>query len=144
MIVTLYGRVSSFLDKFSMDVALLCARLAIAPVFWWSGRTKVDGFSVTPEAIALFQYEYELPLISPALAAHLAALAEHLLPILLVIGLTTRLGAAGLLAMTVVIQVFVYPDAWRVHILWMSVLLFILVRGPGKYALDHLIFKDKK
>jgi len=144
MIVTVYGRLSNFLDKFSMDVALLIARLAIAPVFWWSGRTKVDGFSVTPEAISLFQYEYELPLISPVLAAHLAALAEHLLPVLLVIGLTTRLGAAGLLAMTLVIQIFVYPDAWRVHFLWMSILLFILVRGPGKYALDQFIFKDKK
>ena len=144
MIVTVYGRLSNFLDKFSMDVALLIARLAIAPVFWWSGRTKVDGFSVTPEAISLFQYEYELPLISPVLAAHLAALAEHLLPILLVIGLTTRLGAAGLLAMTLVIQIFVYPDAWRVHFLWVSVLVFIMARGPGKFSLDQLIFKDKK
>jgi putative oxidoreductase len=144
MISQLYGQFSGILNKIHIDIALLFARLSIAPVFWLSGRTKVDGFAIREEAIVLFEYEYQLPFISPVLAAHLAALGEHLLPILLVLGLFTRFGAAGLIMMTMVIQIFVYPDAWGIHFLWFSILFFILIRGPGAISLDHLVFKDNK
>ncbi len=117
----------------------LVARLSIAGVFWRSGRTKVEGFHVTENAIALFQDEYRLPLISPWLAAHLAAFAEHLFPVLLVIGLATRLSALALLVMTLVIQVLVYPDAWPTHGTWAACLLFIMARGPGPLSADALI-----
>jgi putative oxidoreductase len=117
----------------------LIARLSIAGVFWQSGQTKVEGFAVTESAIALFQDEYRLPLISPWLGAHLAALAEHLFPVLLVIGLATRFSALALLGMTLVIQVFVYPQAWPTHGTWAACLLFLMARGPGFLSLDALI-----
>src|SRR5262245_34500521 len=117
----------------------LVARASIAGVFWQSGQTKVDGWRLTDTAIELFRSEYRLPLIDPALAAHLAALAEHLFPILLVIGLATRFAATALLAMTLVIQIFVYPDAWPTHGTWAACFLMLIARGPGFLSLDHLI-----
>jgi putative oxidoreductase len=117
----------------------LVARLSIAGVFWQSGQTKVEGFTVTENAVALFQDEYKLPLISPWLGAHLAAFAEHLFPVLLVIGLATRFSALALLVMTLVIQVLVYPSAWPTHGTWAACLMFIMARGPGTFSLDALI-----
>jgi putative oxidoreductase len=115
------------------------ARFSIAGVFWMSGRTKVEGLAVSDSAIALFQDEYKLPLIAPWLAAYLAAVAEHVFPVLLVLGLATRLSALALLVMTLVIQVFVYPDAWPTHGTWAACLLFIMAHGPGPLSLDHLL-----
>ena len=94
------------------DVLLLAARVFPGAVFWQSGRTKVDGWQLNDTALFLFQEEYQLPLIDPAAAAALATLGEHLLPVMLLMGLATRLGAAGLLIMTLVIQLLVYPSAW--------------------------------
>ncbi|HXQ08602.1 MAG TPA: DoxX family protein, partial [Bradyrhizobium sp.] len=78
----------------------LAARVFPAAVFWQSGQTKVAGFHLKPSAIALFQNEYQLPLIDPAIAAHISAFSEHFFPILLVIGLATRFSALALLLMT--------------------------------------------
>ena len=102
---------------------LLVARVAIAAVFFLSGRTKVTGFlELKPSTYTLFRSEYALPLIPPDWAAHLATYAEHLFPLLLVLGLMTRLSAAALLGMTLVIEVFVYPDAWPTHQTWAGLL----------------------
>ena len=116
----------------------LAARLSIAAIFWQSGRTKVDGW-LTPSdgAIALFRDEYRLPLVAPELAAQLAVVAEHLFPVLLVLGLATRLSALALLAMTLVIQVFVYPDAWPTHLSWAGLLMVLIGRGAGPLSLDR-------
>jgi putative oxidoreductase len=109
-------------------------------VFFESGRTKVTGvITITPSAIALFQEEYRLPLIPPGIAAHLAAYSEHLFPILLVLGLFTRIAAAALLFMTLVIEVFVYPDAWPTHLSWAGLLLPLIARGGGTVSLDRLL-----
>jgi putative oxidoreductase len=117
----------------------LAARFGIAGVFFMSGRTKVDGFlGVNDTAILLFEEEYQLPLISPVLAAHLATYAEHLFPLLLVLGLATRLSAAALLVMTAVIQFLVYPDAWPTHLTWAVPLLYLLGRGAGTVSLDRV------
>lgn len=116
------------------------ARIFIAATFWLSGRTKVDGLlSVNQSAFFLFEDEYALPLIPSRLATYLATYAEHLFPWLLIVGFASRLSAAALLFMTLVIQVFVYPDAWRTHLLWASALAFIAFRGPGAISIDHLI-----
>ncbi|WP_152220955.1 DoxX family protein [Pseudomonas sp. SCB32] len=118
----------------------LVARLGIAAVFFMSGRTKVEGLlTITPSTYDLFQTEYALPLISPYLAAHLATYAEHLFPILLVLGLFTRLSALALLGMTTVIEVFVYPDAWPTHLSWAGLLLLLIARGAGGWSLDRLL-----
>ena len=118
----------------------LVNRLAIAAIFFLSGRTKVDGlFTVTDSATALFREEYKLPLIPPEFAAHLAAYAEHLFPVLLVLGLFTRLSALALLGMTAVIQVFVYSDAWPTHLAWAGLLFYIIGRGAGPVSLDRVV-----
>jgi putative oxidoreductase len=105
-----------------------------------SGRTKVEGLlSITPSTYELFQSEYALPLVSPWLAAHLATYAEHLFPLLLVLGLFTRLSALALLGMTTVIEVFVYPEARPTHIQWAAMLLVLLTRGAGTISLDWLL-----
>jgi putative oxidoreductase len=121
------------------SAALLAARLGIAAVFFQSGRTKVDGVSITPSTYALFEEEYALPLLPPDVAAVLATAAEHLFPLLLALGLLTRVSAAGLLAMTAVIQIFVYPDAWPTHLSWAGLLLTLLALGPGRWSLDQLL-----
>lgn len=125
------------------DLLALAARVAIAAIFFLSGRTKVDGLlHVTDSAYELFRTEYRLPLVPPEIAAHLAAYAEHLFPILLVLGLFTRLSAAALLGMTLVIQVFVYPDAWPTHLSWAALLLYLVGRGAGRSSLDHAMRID--
>ncbi len=123
-----------------LDDALLAAvaRVSIAAIFFLSGRTKVSGlFTLTPGTYDLFRTEYRLPLLSPELAAPLATTAEHVFPLLLVLGLFTRLSAAALLGMTLVIQVFVYPDAWPTHLSWGGLLLYLMARGGGRWSLDQ-------
>jgi putative oxidoreductase len=134
----LLERCIAALQRIPHSAVALVARFGIAGVFLQSGRTKVDGWQVTDTAVELFRSEYQLPLIDPALAAHLAALAEHLFPVLLVLGLATRFAAAALLLMTLVIQIFVYPDAWPTHATWAACLLLLMARGPGVLSLDHL------
>lgn len=123
------------------DVLTLVARLGVASVFFLSGRTKVDGvLHITDGAYSLFADEYALPLIPPDVAAHLATYSEHLFSMLLVLGLFTRLSALAFLGMTLVIEVFVYPDAWSTHLSWAAILLFLVAKGGGGWSLDR-VFK---
>lgn len=120
-------------------IALLC-RLGIAGVFFLSARTKVDGIiTLKEQTFTLFQYEYNLPLLPPDAAAYLATYAEHVLSIALVLGIMTRLSALGLLGMTLVIQVFVYPDAWPTHLVWAGPLIYLIGRGGGALSIDRLL-----
>lgn len=135
-------RLIAALDAIPYSLLALCARFFPAAIFWQSGQTKVEGWHVTDSAIFLFQEEYRLPLLSPWLGAHMAAFAEHLFPVLLVLGLTTRLSAGALLGMTAVIQLFVYPDAWPTHGTWAACFLLLVARGPGAVSLDHLLCRS--
>jgi putative oxidoreductase len=137
----LYNRAAAMLTSLiGHDLLALAARFGIAGVFWLSGRTKVEGWlTVSDSAVALFADEYRLPLLPPELGAHLAAYAEHLFPVLLVLGLFTRASALALLGMTAVIQVFVYPDAWPTHLTWAAALLYLAGRGPGRASLDSVL-----
>lgn len=148
------------------DALKLLARLSLAGVFWRSLLTKVEtvgllpytelinDFAVQrahlrvpefplglkPSTLTLFQNEYALPLIPTDIAAWMASLAEFTFPILLVLGLLTRLSALALLGMTLVIQLFVYPDAWwGTHALWVVMTVFVAGYGPGRLSLDHWI-----
>ncbi|MBP0632972.1 MULTISPECIES: DoxX family protein [unclassified Cupriavidus] len=121
------------------DVLALIARVAIASVFFLSGRTKVTGLlTIKDSTFALFESEYRLPLVPPELAAHLATYAEHLFPVLLVLGLLTRPAAFALLCMTAVIEIFVYPDAWPTHLTWAGLMLLLIARGGGAWSMDRL------
>lgn len=136
----LYNRLAGAAETIPESIVGLVARLGIAGVFFFSGRTKVDGLlTVNDSAYVLFADEYQLPLIPSDLAAHLATFAEHLFPILLVLGLFTRLSALALLVMTAVIQLFVYPDAYTTHLSWAAVLLYLIARGGGALSLDRLL-----
>ena len=122
------------------DALALIDRVAIGAIFFLSGRTKVEGWlTVTEGTYTLFRDEYKLPLIPVEIAAHAAAWSEHLFPLLLVLGLFTRLSALALLGMTLVIQLFVYPDAWPTHLSWAGLLLYLLGRGAGTLSLDRLL-----
>ncbi len=118
------------------DLLAAGARLAIAAIFFQSGQTKLEGWRVSDGAIALFADEYRLPLLDPVIAAHLAAGAEHLFPLLLVLGLATRPAALALLGMTAVIA-WVYPLAWPTHLGWAVLLAFLVGRGAGRWSLDR-------
>lgn len=133
----LWGGLTGLAGCIPIWIIGLFARAGIAGVFWRSGQTKVtDDWSISSGTLFLFQDEYKVPLLDPALAAHLATVAEHVFPVLLVLGLFSRLSAGALLVMTVVIQVFVYPGNWPEHALWAAALLLILLRGPGPLSLD--------
>ena len=132
-------KVTALLQRILPDsVLLLVARLGIASVFFLSGRTKVEGLlTITPSTYALFEDEYHLPLLPSDIAAHAATYSEHLFPILLVVGLFTRLSAFALLTMTLVIQTFVYPDAWPTHLSWAAILLPLVAKGAGSFSIDR-------
>jgi putative oxidoreductase len=125
------------------DLVALAARIFPAIVFWQSGQTKVEGFAIKDSTWFLFQDLYALPLIPPAWAAVMATVAEHVFPVLLVLGLLSRFSALALLAMTAVIQIFVFPEAWVTHGLWAAALLVIAAQGPGRLSLDHLLHLDR-
>lgn len=122
---------------------LLIARLAIAAIFFLSGRTKVEGLlAITDGTYELFRSEYALPIVPPEVAAIAATGAEHLFPLLLVLGLGTRFAALALIGMTMVIQLSVYPDAWPTHLSWVALLLLLVSHGGGDWALDRLIVRS--
>lgn len=155
MIAQVYNRVIDSIAAFPETLLLLLARIGIASTFWLSGQTKVNGFVVnilngdvhlgwptlSPSALFLFRTEYRLPLIPPDIAAYMAAVSEHVFPILLILGLATRFSALALIMMTLVIQIFVYPDAYPTHALWITVLLLLVIKGAGKLSLDALIHR---
>lgn len=131
--------VHTLLSRFPNDLLLLAARIFPAAIFWQSGRTKVEGFALSESAVYLFEEEYALPLLPPELAATLAAIGEHVFPVLLVLGLGSRLSALALLGMTATIQIFVYPDAWPTHGVWAVALLLVATKGPGGWSLDRAL-----
>jgi putative oxidoreductase len=141
---SLYARLIAPLNRIPTDLLLLVARLGVASVFFQSGRTKVEGLlTLTDGTYELFKTEYALPLIPSDIAAHAATYSEHAFPILLVLGLFSRLGALGLLGMTAVIEIFVYPDAWPTHLSWAGLLLPIIACGGGAWSLDNLLGLDR-
>lgn len=147
------GAMIGIFEKIPHSLVAFVARFSIAAVFWKSGQTKVQGFAIdmidgkfqlgiphfADSTIDLFKEEYKLPLLPPELAALMATTAEHVLPVLLLFGLATRLSALGLFVMTLVIQIFVYPGAYPMHGTWMAILLYLMRQGPGVISLDHLL-----
>ena len=133
------------------------ARFSIAAVFWKSAQTKIEGLKIdlfdgtfelglprlADFTVDLFRDEYKLPVIPPEIAAPLAATAEHVLAALILLGFATRFSALGLLGMTLVIQVFVYPGAYPTHGTWAALLLMLIAMGPGTLSIDHLIAKRR-
>lgn len=149
----LIKRVIQLFERIPYSLIAFIARFSIAAVFWKSGQTKVEGFAVdliggtfqpgeprlAASTLPLFRSEYHVPLLSPEVAAYMAAFAEHFFPVLILIGFATRFSALALIGMTLVIQLFIYPDAYPTHGTWVAVLLLLVAKGPGRLSIDHLI-----
>ncbi len=128
--------VRSWLACFPMSIIQLGMRFGVGAVFFNSGLLKYNSWEF---AIKLFEDEYKLPLLDPTVAARLAMFTELTFPVFLFLGMGTRLATLPLLGMTFVIEVLVYPQAWAEHLMWASMLVLLLTRGPGVFSLDHLI-----
>lgn len=147
-IFSAYDRAAAALGGIWIEsLSLLFTRIVLAGIFWRSARTKVEEgswLSISDTTYFLFAEEYSGVPLPSELAASLATVSEHLFPILLVLGLFTRLSALALLGMTMVIQIFVYPEAWwSVHALWAALALVLIVRGSGRLSLDALLVKAR-
>ena len=134
-----------------LSLTMLALRFALAGPFWRSGMTKWNGFlNVSFGAKQLFAEEFklhifgaEIPFPAPELVATLSAVAEVSLPVMLVVGFGARYAALGLLAMTAIIQLTV-PDGWaNFHLPWAAMALAIMTFGPGKIALDYVLWLDR-
>ena len=152
-------RIAAWLDAIPYSVIALLLRVVAAHPFFVSGQTKIEGPTIgreiygldltiqIPTAIrsatfTLFADELRLPFLSPNVAAYVTTGMEFVLPLLLMLGLLSRLSALGLLAITMVIQIFVYPDAWwTAHAYWAALLIVLIARGAGAISLDRLIFR---
>lgn len=121
-----------------LDLAL---RLWVARVFWNSGLTKIQSWETT---LMLFEYEYAVPLLPFELAAILATGVELAAPILLLLGLGTRLGALALFVLNAV-AVIAYPDisiaGIKDHTLWGVLLAVIFFHGPGMLSVDRWLVR---
>jgi putative oxidoreductase len=126
------------LERFPLSIIQLAMRISVGAVFFRSGLLKVGSWEF---AVQLFRDEYKVPLLDPVVAAHLAAAVELGVPPFLFVGLATRIATLPLLGMIAVIQTFVYPDAWTDHLLWGSILAFLLTRGPGAISADEVVAK---
>ena len=135
-------------SRLAEGFALLLLRVALAGVFWRSGQTKVVEGSflrIDPSQYDLFGSEFSGLPLDPAIAVPLTTFSEHLFPTLLLIGLATRVSAGALLVMTLVIQIFVFPDAWwPVHSLWAAMAAMLIVRGGGLFSLDALFARLRR
>lgn len=153
--LTLLARINTLFSSIPHWLIATLARFSIAAIFWKSGQTKVQNFAIdliegrfelgiphfSNSVIDLFRDEYKLPLLPPEIAAFLAASAEHILAALILLGLATRFSALGLLGMTLVIEIFVYPDAYPTHGVWAVTLLYLIKFGAGPLSLDALLGK---
>lgn len=144
-------------QRIPLSLVAFVARFSIAAVFWKSGETKIQGLAIdivsgefslgwprlSDSALNLFRDEYRLPFVAPEIAAPMAAFAEHFFPLMLLLGLATRMSALALLGMTLTIQLFVYPDAYATHGTWAAVLLYLMLQGPGKLSVDHWLARTR-
>lgn len=137
--IDLVRRVIAVYDKIPLLVLTLLARIMIGLVFFRSGLTKIDGIALRDATFFLFENEYHVPLLPPVFAAYLATATELTMPILIWLGLGTRFAATALLGMTLVIQTFVYPDAYMTHGFWAIALLVLMKFGAGTVSVDHLL-----
>lgn len=124
------------LGRFPLSIIQLAGRIGVGVTFFKAGLLKYQSWEFT---VKLFQDEYRVPLLDPAVAARIAMLQELTIPILLFLGLATRIATLPLLGMILVIQMFVYPNAYNEHLVWGSILVLLLTRGPGVFSLDYLI-----
>lgn len=134
--VTMFGKVIGLFERIPYWLVALTARLALAKVFWGSAQTHLANWQTT---LYMFENTYKVPLLPPDTAAYLAVAIELITPPLLVLGLATRFAALVVFGITLVIEIFVYPQAWPTHIQWAAMMLVLMAQGAGGLSLDMLI-----
>ncbi|KAA0444653.1 MAG: DoxX family protein [Candidatus Thioglobus sp.] len=151
-IIQLYNQIFAILHKYSSDIFKLFLRLYVADVFFRSGLTKLGSWDSTPPFLStgaqyLFANEYQVPFLPWEWAAYLGTAAELILPVLLVLGLATRMVALKLFVFNI-IAVISYPAIWQSgyydHKLWGIMLLVVVIYGQGRVSIDSLICKNRK
>lgn len=123
----------------AQPLAQLAARLYVAQIFFVSGLTKIRNWETT---LALFEDEYQVPLLPTEVAALLGTAGELVLPVLLALGLAGRFAAAGLFvvnAVAVISLADIAPAALQQHVFWGSLLVALVLWGQGRWALDRWI-----
>lgn len=147
------GTIDNFAHKISVVVPEwlipLMGRIAVFLIFWKSAQTKISGltiwgqdlafWNITNATLSTFQYKYAIPHLPPTIAAYMATFGEFFFSIGILLGILTRFSALGLLIVTAVIQIFVHPEFWSIHILWTAILLYLLKNGPGPLSLDRVL-----
>lgn len=129
-------RLREQLARVPLSLIQLAMRIAVGSLFFKAGLLKYHSFEF---AVKLFEDEYKVPLLAPAVAARFGMFNELTWPVFLFLGLATRVATLPLLVMITVIQIFVYPEAWSDNLLWATMLIFLLTRGPGALSIDALI-----
>ena len=129
-------RLAAMAESVPLSLVQVMGRMALAALFWKAAQSKLASWPVT---IQLFAFEYRVPLLPPEYAAMLGTGVELIGGILLFLGLMTRFAALALLGLVATIQIFVYPGSWSEHLLWASLLVLLVIRGPGVVSLDHAI-----
>ena len=136
--ITQVDALRGWLARFPLSIIQLAGRIGVGATFFRAGLLKYGSWEFT---VKLFEDEYRVPLLDPAVAARIAMVQELTIPILLVLGLATRIATIPLLGMIAVIQIFVYPNAYNDHLVWGSILVLLLTKGPGVFSIDHLIVR---
>jgi len=126
----------AWLPRFPLSIIQLAGRIGVGATFFKAGLLKYQSWEFT---VRLFQEEYRVPLLDPAVAARIAMVQELTIPIFLFLGLATRIATLPLLGMIAVIQTFVYPNAYNEHLVWGAILVLLLTRGPGVFSVDYLV-----
>jgi putative oxidoreductase len=137
-VFSVIGKTTALFKRIPSDLIAIAARVGIATTFFRSGLLKLDGWS-SGNTLALFTDEYRLPVIPPEIAAYIATAAELSMPVLILTGFLTRFAALFLLSMTLVIGIFVYPNAFDTHGVWAAALLYLMKFGAGSLSVDNLI-----
>ena len=135
----------TYLVDHLQPLLLLAARLYVSMIFFRSGLLKIADWSST---LVLFRETYSVPILPPALAACVGTFGELVFPVLIVLGLAGRFGAAGLFVVNVM-AVVSYPDLFgfecpagiNAHYYWGSILLALVAFGPGRISLDALVLR---
>ena len=134
-IIELSTTLLKLVEQWLKPAVMLIVRIFIAYAFFKSGLLKIKDWDST---LFLFEYEYVIPFVPHMIAAVMGAIGELVLPVLLAVGFGARIGALGLIIMTLVIEIFIYPGTQE-HYYWMSILALLAMTGPGAISVDHLI-----
>ena len=135
-LVAMISTIVGWFDRIPYWLIALTARVALAQVFWSSAQAHLANWDTT---LYMFENTYQVPVLPPDLAAYVAVTMEVVTPPLLVLGLATRFASLVLFGMTLVIEIFVFPQAWPTHIQWAAMLLVLMGRGSGSLSLDAFI-----